>query len=225
MRKLVTIAAAVVVAATMASPAAAQATGGYSLFGGATLDDGRVTLVSNATVPSSGISFELEAGTTVSDIDWLSAVLVEAACGGGSPRFQINTAAGNIFVYLGDAPNFTTCATGNTGNLLATADLRVDTSQVGGTFYDTWAHAEALVGGQLVTDLLFVVDSGWMLGSQTVVVESVRINDTTIDFDAPGSKAMCKNGGWRDFEDLEFKNQGDCVSYVATGGENPPAGD
>ena len=31
----------------------------------------------------------------------------------------------------------------------------------------------------------------------------------------------CKNGGWRAFG--VFKNQGDCVSFVATGGKNPPA--
>jgi hypothetical protein len=38
----------------------------------------------------------------------------------------------------------------------------------------------------------------------------------------PTSKDECKNGGWRDFP--EFENQGDCVSFVATGGKNPPAG-
>jgi hypothetical protein len=38
----------------------------------------------------------------------------------------------------------------------------------------------------------------------------------------PTSKSQCKKGGWRDF-DL-FKNQGDCVSFVATKGKNPPSG-
>jgi hypothetical protein len=38
----------------------------------------------------------------------------------------------------------------------------------------------------------------------------------------PTSKEQCKNGGWRDFG--VFKNQGDCVSFVATKGKNPPAG-
>ena len=37
----------------------------------------------------------------------------------------------------------------------------------------------------------------------------------------PTSKNQCKNGGWQDFG--VFKNQGDCVSFVATGGKNPPA--
>jgi hypothetical protein len=38
----------------------------------------------------------------------------------------------------------------------------------------------------------------------------------------PTSKDQCKNGGWQTFG--IFKNQGDCVSFVATGGENPPGG-
>ena len=37
----------------------------------------------------------------------------------------------------------------------------------------------------------------------------------------PTSKEQCKNGGWRNFPG--FKNQGACVSFVATGGGNPPA--
>ena len=38
----------------------------------------------------------------------------------------------------------------------------------------------------------------------------------------PTAKSQCKNGGWRTFG--VFKNQGDCVSFVATGGKNPPSG-
>jgi hypothetical protein len=36
----------------------------------------------------------------------------------------------------------------------------------------------------------------------------------------PTSKEQCKTGGWRSFPG--FKSQGDCVSFVATGGRNPP---
>ncbi|MCU1485143.1 MAG: hypothetical protein JWN67_1889 [Actinomycetia bacterium] len=38
----------------------------------------------------------------------------------------------------------------------------------------------------------------------------------------PTDKAQCKADGWRTFN--LFKNQGDCVSYVATHGRNQPAG-
>ena len=38
----------------------------------------------------------------------------------------------------------------------------------------------------------------------------------------PTEKEQCYSGGWQAFK--IFKNQGDCVSYVATKGKNPPAG-
>jgi hypothetical protein len=38
----------------------------------------------------------------------------------------------------------------------------------------------------------------------------------------PTSKDQCKNAGWKSFG--VFKNQGDCVSFVATNGKNPPGG-
>jgi hypothetical protein len=37
----------------------------------------------------------------------------------------------------------------------------------------------------------------------------------------PNNKDECKNSGWKTFG--VFKNQGDCVSFVATKGKNPPA--
>lgn len=41
----------------------------------------------------------------------------------------------------------------------------------------------------------------------------------------PTSKEQCKDGGWTNFDTpVAFKNQGDCVSFVATGGKNPPSG-
>ena len=38
----------------------------------------------------------------------------------------------------------------------------------------------------------------------------------------PTTKEQCKGGGWRAY--AVFKNQGDCVSFVATAGRNGPAG-
>jgi hypothetical protein len=65
----------------------------------------------------------------------------------------------------------------------------------------------------------------------TVCPASLGVAQERVDFgdivvtDAPPfptSKDQCKNGGWRDFG--IFKNQGDCVSFVATKGKNPPGG-
>ena len=40
---------------------------------------------------------------------------------------------------------------------------------------------------------------------------------------APTSRGQRKNGGWKSFG-TAFKNQGDCVSFVASGGKNQPTG-
>jgi len=48
------------------------------------------------------------------------------------------------------------------------------------------------------------------------VLDNVVISETL-----PGNKEECKKDGWKAFN--VFKNQGDCVSYVATGGKNLPA--
>jgi hypothetical protein len=38
----------------------------------------------------------------------------------------------------------------------------------------------------------------------------------------PQRTQQCKEGGWRNFPWLGFKNEGNCVSYVATGYRNDP---
>jgi hypothetical protein len=40
---------------------------------------------------------------------------------------------------------------------------------------------------------------------------------------APTSKDQWKTGGWKSFG-TAFKNQGDCVCFVASGGKNTPTG-
>ena len=48
----------------------------------------------------------------------------------------------------------------------------------------------------------------------------------SVDNSLPTSKEQCKKDGWRNYykgTTRRFKNQGDCVSFVATGGKNPPA--
>lgn len=52
---------------------------------------------------------------------------------------------------------------------------------------------------------------------------SVSGNETIFNFEPltgpPTSMDQCKNGGWKTFDNPPFKNQGDCVSYVETGGK------
>jgi hypothetical protein len=137
-----------------------------------------------------GVDFTPKKAMTFSEIKRLSAdyLLAQGGAGGGSPRFQINIAdengdfVGNVFVYLGTYPNFDddpSTEWQHTGNLVGTTELRVDTSQVGGTFYDDWAGAMELVGGAQVLGVQLVVDGGWAVDGdvQTVLVDDVRVNN------------------------------------------------
>jgi hypothetical protein len=60
--------------------------------------------------------------------------------------------------------------------------------------------------------------------SVSVVVDGVGSDSETVPLTVlPTNANQCKKGGWASFGGL-FKNQGDCVSFVATGGKNLPAG-
>jgi hypothetical protein len=199
----------------LAFPAAAAAAIS-GIGGGTTIANGQATLVSNSSNPYSFISFDDLNGAPLSALTSLSADVVSAQYGGGAPRFSVELSNGkSVFVYLGDAPSFGSGGAGDTGNLVAGGDLRVDTSQLpGGTFYDTWADAEALAGSATISSIDFVVDGDWATGgSQTVVLDSVTIDGTTYGF-SPTSKDDCKNGGWQTFG---YTNQGACVSAFASG--------
>ncbi len=113
----------------------------------------------------------------------------EGDCAGGAPRFSIaidmngdgdftQPEDGHVFVYLGEAPNWDNCGTGwqNTDNLLTSPDSRFDTTQVGGTFYDTYANALALVGDKRVVYVSLDLDGGW-LDYQDVLFDNVVVNN------------------------------------------------
>jgi hypothetical protein len=69
-----------------------------------------------------------------------------------------------------------------------------------------------------------VVPTDCTVGFTRLAQDQVTSGDIVV-IDAPPlptSKDQCKNGGWQSYG--VFKNQGDCVSFVATGGKNQPAG-
>jgi hypothetical protein len=61
--------------------------------------------------------------------------------------------------------------------------------------------------------------TGLSIGPVTITNGDITVVDAK---PFPTSKDQCKNGGWQTYG--IFKNQGDCVSFVATGGKNPPRG-
>lgn len=237
-KKLAALASSVAFFALSATTAFAAT---YTLFGDAQIVPGgnpgnAAQLRSDATVLPvfGGVRFS-PVPATIAGLNTLGTDfnVTNDDCFGGSPRFQIRVdmdsdgllSAGdkNVFVYLGPFPNYTAC-TPNTwsssGNLVTDPNKRWDTSQVGGTFYDSYANASALTAGKAVLGVSLVVDSSWGFGDneQTILVDNVAVNSDLYTFEpnTPTSKDECKDNGWQGLEDANgnpFKNQGQCVSY------------
>ena len=139
----------------------------------------------SADAPFAGLAYEPKKALTLAGIKKLGAD-INGDYAAGSPRFQINVlmpdeSIKNIFVYLGDDPNYIGTTDGwlKSGNLVTSDELRWDTTQVGGTFYDDYEGALELVGDLPVVGIQLVVDSGWFFddGLQTVLVDNVRVNN------------------------------------------------
>jgi hypothetical protein len=113
-------------------------------------------------------------------------------CHGGSLRWSVRTSATqSVFIYYGGYPNFTDCTTGANNqsgvNMIGQPDLRYDTSQYpGGTFYDTYSHAQTLVGTTPVIRASLVIDAGWA-GDQRLNVSNTTVNDNEYDFVSAGN--------------------------------------
>lgn len=172
----------------------------WLLFGDATFvkqgqgdDPWAVQLRSDLSIPPAfgGIAFTPPGDPwEFQDIWWLSTDfdVTDDDCFGGSPRFAVRIdtdgngiADANVHIYLGPVPNFSGCPTGwQVGtNLIGISETRYDLTQVGGTFYDTYANAVTLVGTKTVTRVLLIVDSGWGFGDgeQTILVDNVTVNE------------------------------------------------
>jgi hypothetical protein len=93
----------------------------------------------------------------------------------------------------------------------------------GAPFYNLAALKTACPNAVVVE---FGVNIGSNNPSYNVEADLVNFNGTTYNFEPyviATDKDACKNGGWMNLADSNghsFKNQGDCVSYVATGGRN-----
>ena len=204
------VTAVVAVCAAVLAPGALAATA--TPFGGATVNDGVLTLVSNtgdagSTNDASGATFSGTGVTTFSSITQLSAEfnVTDDDCLAGSPRFQIrvDTPAPedqNVFVYFDPTPTVSGGCLVNTwlstGNLIgSTTNGQYDTSQIKpGTQVTTYAEALALVGSYPVTGISLVVDSDFAFTDkeQTVLVRNVRINTSTF---YTGQTTPPSNGG------------------------------
>jgi hypothetical protein len=233
MRKILTVAVAVLCAAVLPASAAmaknphSPVASGFTLFGDAMLvhpgNASPTAAEATSTGPNlfGGVDFAFPAGLTVSQLNNLATdyQFVAGTCGQGSPRFVATvtngTASGNINFYIGPPPNYNSCPPGvyaNTGNLAAPTNLVDDSQLPGGTFYDPYAAAQTKYGSYTVTDVFLAVDGP----NQTVDFDNSQVNSELFTYESAGS---CKDGGYAAFTSSPgpFKNQGDCVSYFNNG--------
>ncbi len=123
-------------------------------------------------------------------------------CQGGSPRFDVVTTTGLFFlgcnnvIPVGNTYTFTAATLAAAGNQVPFPTGTIQAIDV-------------LIDVQGTADLSNITVNG-----------QLQVPETT---SAPTTKDDCKNGGWQTFNP-PFKNQGDCVSFVATKGKNPPNG-
>ncbi len=73
----------------------------------------------------------------------------------------------------------------------------------------TWTPSEAQGIGTYTFTVM--VSDGTLSDSQSV---TITVTEVTGNEDRPSNKEECKNGGWKNFTNPSFKNQGQCVSYT-----------
>jgi hypothetical protein len=143
------------------------------------------------------VSFTPSPGITFNDITTLKTDynFTLGDCHGGSLRWSVRTSpTQSVFIYYGTYPEF-----GNGGingctptsvlggsqsgvNMINQPDLRYDTSQYpGGTFYDSYAHTQALIGNTPIVRASLVIDSGWG-GNQRLDISNTTVNDNVYQF-------------------------------------------
>jgi hypothetical protein len=124
-----------------------------------------------------------------------------AQCQGGSPRFNVFTTAGTFFLGCNNVTP-TLNADGTATYTFTAATLAAAGQQVP-TPTGTITQVEVLIDVQGSADL-----SNITLNGVTQVPVPAPVGP-------PTSKAQCKHGGWKTFTNPSFKNQGQCVSFVA----------
>lgn len=144
------------------------------------------------------LSFTPSVPLLFSELKTLSAVYAfsEGTCHGGALRWSVRLSpTESVFIYYGALPGFTDCTSAGAANqsgldMLSFTDARFDTMQVGGTFYDTYANALALVGNRPIVRASLVLDGGWA-GDQVLAPSNVTVNANTFVPASGGTTPTC----------------------------------
>lgn len=174
--------------------------------------DGTIVLEKNcptATNAAAGVEIisDLEGGS-IAELTELNFEYENGGhCGAGAPRFNV-VVDGQTY-FLG-------CTQGTH------TDLGNGWTRVEYTVTDFTAAGIPTTG--TLEDLYIIFDEGTdtppggTIGTPgSVTIDNISINgDVVGDSAKPMTKDECKEGGWKNFQDPSFKNQGECVSWVVS---------
>jgi hypothetical protein len=209
MKRLIVISASVIALVLASSAAAALVPAVYDPGNTgcptATYSNGVLHLAKNCPTPTNAAAFADITGFAGATFTTASFTLASASqCNGGSPRFNVYTTTQSPF-FLGcnnvtpviNADGSATY-TFNAATIAASGQVPFPTGTI--------QSVDVLVDVQGSADLTNITVNGV---TQVPVVSQVG---------PPTSKDACKHGGWKTFNHPSFKNQGQCVSYVASHG-------
>lgn len=136
---------------------------------------------------------------------------------------QIHRRSANVYVPLATLPLPFQFESGSTYSVVFTimADYSSTVRITDGTNTATLAAPATPFVTPL--DQYFLNDvQGGVSGGGPAGEYYLRFDNVVVTQNVPTSAADCKNGGWESYG--AFKNQGDCVSFVGSGGKNEPEG-
>ena len=171
-----------------------------------TFSNGVLHLAKNCPTPTNAAAQASITGFTGATFASASFTLASTSqCNGGSPRFNVYTNVQQPF-FLG-CNNVIPVVNPTTGAATYTFDAATIAAGGGQVPVPTGtiSSVEIVLDVQGAADLTNITFNG-----------VVQVPDTQVG--PPTSKSSCKNGGWKTFTSPKFKNQGQCVSYVASHG-------
>ncbi len=154
---------------------------------------------------------------------------------GGNFSFSVSgTATGPFPGTFTESGTFTAHADGflidfsSTFTITSTSGTVTGTKRLVGDESHVFCDADFLTTDQLTTTYAAAINgTGRDQGAAMVNITGVVGEGSPVFSETFGSTGVvqkhCEHGEWKSFGTM-FKNQGDCVSFFATGGKNPPAG-
>jgi hypothetical protein len=203
MRKLIPAAVAALALAFAATAGAALVPGVYDPGNTgcvtSTFSNGVLHLAKNCPTPTNASAGADITGLTGQTFQSASFTLASATqCQGGSPRFNVTTSNGLFFLGCNNV----------------TPTVNSD----GTATYTFTAATLAAAGQQVPTPTGTISSVSILIDVQgTADISNITVNGQ-LEKPVPArvaAFAACKNGGWKTFTNPSFKNQGQCVAYMA----------